>query len=125
MENKTWKIDTGSRTIELELTTLSSAHHVELNPSDAGFQDRYIVQDIIKEMAKNRPIDSKGRKTHKGLQKNLSLRKLFTDICILTNLFGISAGAQRSGQALERSAAFAEEDDGEVQLFLPSDPLLQ
>lgn len=56
----------GSRTIDLELTTLSSTNHVELSPSDAGFQDRYIVQEIIKEMAKNRPIDTKGRKGYKG-----------------------------------------------------------
>nr|CAB3497911.1 unnamed protein product [Digitaria exilis] len=41
MENKTWKIDTGTRTLEIELAMLSSAHHVEMNPSDAGFQDRY------------------------------------------------------------------------------------
>ncbi|KAI3809434.1 hypothetical protein L1987_25407 [Smallanthus sonchifolius] len=65
VENKNWKVDAGSRTIDLELTTLSSTHHVELNPSDAGFQDRYIVQEIIKEMAKNRPIDTKGKKGFK------------------------------------------------------------
>ena len=58
----------GSRTIDLELTTLSSTNHVELTPSDAGFQDRYIVQEIIKEMAKNRPIDTKGKKGYKGKQ---------------------------------------------------------
>lgn len=57
----------GTRTIDIELTTLSSTSHVELTPSDAGFQDRYIVQEIIKEMAKNRPIDSKGKKGHKGV----------------------------------------------------------
>lgn len=56
----------GSRTIDLELTTLSSTNHVELSPSDVGFQDRYIVQEIIKEMAKNRPIDTKGKKGYKG-----------------------------------------------------------
>lgn len=56
----------GTRTIEIELTTLSSTHHVELNPSDAGFQDRYIVQEIIKEMARNRPIDTKGKRGFKG-----------------------------------------------------------
>nr|KAJ0216728.1 hypothetical protein LSAT_V11C300148330 [Lactuca sativa] len=54
-----------SRTVDLELTTLSSTHHVELNPSDDGFQERYIVQEIIKEMAKNRPIDVKGKKGFK------------------------------------------------------------
>ncbi|KAH9784669.1 Replication factor C subunit 3 [Citrus sinensis] len=38
----------GSRNIDLELTTLSSANHVELSPSDAGFQDRYVVREIVK-----------------------------------------------------------------------------
>ncbi|XP_021978719.1 replication factor C subunit 3 [Helianthus annuus] len=68
VENKNWKVDAGSRTIDLELTTLSSTHHVELNPSDAGFQDRSIVQEIIKEMAKKKkPIDTKGKKGFKVL----------------------------------------------------------
>ncbi|KAK1289313.1 hypothetical protein QJS10_CPB18g00376 [Acorus calamus] len=70
MENKTWKIDAGTRTIELEVTTLSSTFHVEMNPSDAGFQDRYIVQEIIKEMAKSRPIITKGKKGFKVLVLN-------------------------------------------------------
>ncbi|XP_049412811.1 replication factor C subunit 3-like isoform X2 [Solanum stenotomum] len=70
VENKIWKVDAGSRTIDVELTTLSSTHHVELNPSDAGFQDRYVVQEIIKEMAKNRPIDTKGKKGFKVLVLN-------------------------------------------------------
>ncbi|XP_073004875.1 replication factor C subunit 5 [Typha latifolia] len=70
LENKMWKINAGTRTIELELTMLSSSHHVEMNPSDAGFQDRYVVQEIIKEMAKNRPIDTKGKKGFKVLVLN-------------------------------------------------------
>ena len=45
---------------------LSSSHHVEMNPSDAGFQDRYVVQEVIKEMAKSRPIDAKGKRAFKG-----------------------------------------------------------
>ncbi|XP_019186882.1 PREDICTED: replication factor C subunit 3-like [Ipomoea nil] len=66
-ENKVWKIDAGTRTIDVELTTLSSTHHVELSPGDAGFQDRYVVQEVIKEMAKNRSIDTKGKKSFKGI----------------------------------------------------------
>ncbi|KAK9061479.1 hypothetical protein SSX86_018660 [Deinandra increscens subsp. villosa] len=65
VENKNWKVDAGSRTIDLELTTLSSTHHVELNPSDAGFQDRYIVQEIIKEMAKTDQLTPKERRVSK------------------------------------------------------------
>jgi replication factor C subunit 3/5 len=60
-------LQAGTRTIEVELTTVSSNHHVELNPSDAGFQDRYVVQEIIKEMAKSRPIDVNGTKGFKGI----------------------------------------------------------
>ncbi|MCL7032648.1 hypothetical protein MKW94_002906 [Papaver nudicaule] len=41
-----------------------------MNPSDANFQDRYVVQEIIKEMAKNRPIDTKGKKGYKVLVLN-------------------------------------------------------
>ncbi|OIT38834.1 replication factor c subunit 3 [Nicotiana attenuata] len=70
VENKIWKVDAGTRTIDVELTTLSSTNHVELSPSDAGFQDRYVVQEIIKEMAKNRPIDTKGKKGFKVLVLN-------------------------------------------------------
>ncbi|KAH6774738.1 ATPase family associated protein [Perilla frutescens var. frutescens] len=70
VENKNWKVDAGARTIDIELTTASSAHHVEMNPSDAGFQDRYVVQEIIKEMAKNPPIDTKGKKGFKVLVLN-------------------------------------------------------
>ncbi|XP_059428555.1 replication factor C subunit 3-like [Corylus avellana] len=70
VENKTWKVDAGSRTLDIELTTLSSTNHVELSPSDAGFQDRYVVQEIIKEIAKNRPIDTKGKRGFKVLVLN-------------------------------------------------------
>lgn len=70
VENKTWKIEAGTRTLDIELTTLLSTHHVEMNPADAGFQDRYVVQEIIKEMAKNRPLDAKGKKGFKVLVLN-------------------------------------------------------
>ncbi|URE04593.1 Replication factor C subunit [Musa troglodytarum] len=73
LENKMWKIDTGTHWIELELTMLLSTHHVDMNPSDAGFQDRYIVQEIIKEMARNRPVDTKGKKR---------VQRLVIQICV-------------------------------------------
>lgn len=59
-------IQAGTRTIDIEFTTLSSTNHIEMNPSDAGFQDRYIVQEIIKEMAENRQFDTKGKRGFKG-----------------------------------------------------------
>lgn len=60
LESKPWVLQLPSRKLELELVTLGSMYHVELNPSDAGNYDRYVVQEIIKEMARNRPLDRKG-----------------------------------------------------------------
>ena len=34
----------------VEITTVASSYHIEMNPGDAGIYDRYIVQDVIKEI---------------------------------------------------------------------------
>lgn len=60
-------LQAGNRKLEIDLTTVSSNYHVEFSPSDAGFQDRYVVQEIIKEMAKSRPLDVSGTKGFKGI----------------------------------------------------------
>lgn len=67
VETKPWKVELPSRNIEIELTTISSNYHVEINASDAGNNDRYVVQEIIKEIARSRPIDTKGKKGFKVL----------------------------------------------------------
>jgi len=46
----------------VEITMVSSSHHIELNPSDAGIYDRVVVQEVIKEIAANQPLDSQGFK---------------------------------------------------------------
>jgi replication factor C subunit 3/5 len=46
---------------DVELTAISSVHHVEVNPADAGTNDRLIVQQIIKDMAATAPIDFSGK----------------------------------------------------------------
>ena len=70
VEGKTWKLEQGDRKIEVELTTISSNYHVEMNPSDAGTKDRYVVQEVIKDMAKSRPIDAAGQQGYKVLLLN-------------------------------------------------------
>eukprot|EP00898_Chlorokybus_atmophyticus_P007285 jgi/Chlat1/7558/Chrsp63S07060 len=60
VESKPWKIELpDKRNIEVDLTTVGSAHHLELNPADAGFQDRYVVQEVIKDMARSKPLDAR------------------------------------------------------------------
>ncbi|GFR47878.1 hypothetical protein Agub_g9687 [Astrephomene gubernaculifera] len=70
VETKPWQIELPSRKLEVELTTLSSAHHLELNPSDVGGNDRYVVQEIIKDMARSRPLGADGSKGFKVLVLN-------------------------------------------------------
>ena len=48
VETRPWKIALPSSNIEVELTTVSSNYHVEMNPSDVGNRDRHIVQEVIK-----------------------------------------------------------------------------
>eukprot|EP00512_Aurantiochytrium_limacinum_P012355 CAMPEP_0171579106 /NCGR_PEP_ID=MMETSP0961-20121227/8252_1 /TAXON_ID=87120 /ORGANISM="Aurantiochytrium limacinum, Strain ATCCMYA-1381" /LENGTH=368 /DNA_ID=CAMNT_0012135543 /DNA_START=117 /DNA_END=1220 /DNA_ORIENTATION=+ len=48
LEHRTFKTPTGRK---IELTTLGSNYHIEMNPSDAGNNDRYVVQEVIKEIA--------------------------------------------------------------------------
>lgn len=37
---------------------MSSNYHVELTPSDSGFQDRLVVQEVIKEIASSSPLET-------------------------------------------------------------------
>uniref|UniRef100_A0A7S2ZIQ1 AAA+ ATPase domain-containing protein n=1 Tax=Rhodosorus marinus TaxID=101924 RepID=A0A7S2ZIQ1_9RHOD len=55
VEHRSFKV--GDPPKEIEMTILSSVHHIEANPSDAGFSDRLIVQELIKEIASNAPLD--------------------------------------------------------------------
>jgi replication factor C subunit 3/5 len=48
LEHRTLKTPT-NRTIDI--ATLGSNYHIECNPSDAGNGDRFVVQEIIKEIA--------------------------------------------------------------------------
>ncbi|CAN8074188.1 unnamed protein product [Agarophyton chilense] len=44
---------------QLEVTTVASAHHIEVNPSESGINDRLVVQELIKDMASTAPLDAK------------------------------------------------------------------
>ncbi|KAJ4461077.1 putative Replication factor C subunit 3 [Paratrimastix pyriformis] len=41
----------------VDITTISSPHHIELTPSDVGTQDRLVVMELIKEIASSRPLE--------------------------------------------------------------------
>jgi replication factor C subunit 3/5 len=53
LDHRTFKTPTGRA---VEMTTVSSTYHIEINPGDAGIYDRFVVQDLIKEMAQYNPV---------------------------------------------------------------------
>lgn len=56
LENKDLKVgSTGTKTITI--TMLSSAAHIEINPSDYGVYDRYVISNLIKEIASSAPLE--------------------------------------------------------------------
>ncbi|PXF47638.1 Replication factor C subunit 3 [Gracilariopsis chorda] len=53
--HRTLKVETK----QIEVTTVASAHHIEVNPSESGNNDRLVVQELIKDMASSAPLDMK------------------------------------------------------------------
>jgi replication factor C subunit 3/5 len=62
VEHRSFK---GTSSKPLELMTVSSMYHIEMNPADAGNQDRVVVQEVIKEIAQSPPIDYSSQKGFK------------------------------------------------------------
>jgi replication factor C subunit 3/5 len=57
LEHRTIKVN-ASKTVEI--STLGSNFHIECNPSDAGNNDRFVIQEVIKEIASHGNLASGG-----------------------------------------------------------------
>jgi replication factor C subunit 3/5 len=57
LEHRSFKTPTNRL---VEVTTLGSNYHIECNPSDAGNQDRFVIQEVIKEIASHSNLQSSG-----------------------------------------------------------------
>lgn len=128
VEHKPWKIELPTRKLEVELTTVSSNYHIELNPSDVGNNDRYVVQEIIKEMAKTKNVDPSGARTFKASGRGCArgMPPLRGECRPLGSFHAAAgAGAGRRGQPDARGAARAAADDGEVLRGLPDHHAVQ
>lgn len=62
---------------KLEITTLASNYHLEVNPSDVGIYDRVVVQELIKTCASTQQLDTTGQRQFKG--SVLSVNAVFCD----------------------------------------------
>ena len=134
-----------NRNLEIELTTSSSNYHVEMNPSDVGNQDRYVVQEIIKvaqppllltgsAVARMAPFADTGSMLEKSIDLTFSdspiaLRLLSGDgqepasgLQGAARLQG--AGTERGGSAEQGSTAQLATYHGEVLVCLSLGPVL-
>lgn len=50
---------------KLEITTISSNYHIEVNLSDVGIYDRVVVMDLIKNVAQTQQLDVNGQREFK------------------------------------------------------------
>mmetsp|Transcript_17119 Transcript_17119/g.22273 ORF Transcript_17119/g.22273 Transcript_17119/m.22273 type:complete len:358 (+) Transcript_17119:138-1211(+) len=60
-----------NKTVEINLIT--SNYHIEIAPGDAGLNDRFVVQDVIKEMASNKNIAASEKRSGKAKFKTVVL----------------------------------------------------
>ncbi|TNN51220.1 Replication factor C subunit 3 [Liparis tanakae] len=51
---------------KIEINTIASNYHLEVNPSDAGNQDRVVIQELIKTVAQSQQIQTSTQREFKG-----------------------------------------------------------
>ena len=54
---------------KIEIITLASNYHIEVNPSDVGIQDRVVIQELIKTVASAQQLNAEGQRSFKELIK--------------------------------------------------------
>lgn len=64
LRNETMTFTTPSNR-KIEIMTVGSNYHLEVNPSDAGMYDRVVVIDLIKQVAQTHQIDPNGQREFK------------------------------------------------------------
>ncbi|XP_014664607.1 PREDICTED: replication factor C subunit 3-like [Priapulus caudatus] len=50
---------------KLEITTIASNYHIEVNPSDVGNQDRVVIQEVLKTVAQSQQLETSQQRDFK------------------------------------------------------------
>lgn len=64
IKNETFHFTTASNR-KMEILTVGSNYHLEINPSDAGIYDRIVVVELIKQIAQTRNLNQSGQREFK------------------------------------------------------------
>ena len=52
---------------KIEIITIASNYHIEVNPSDVGIYDRVVIQELIKTVASSNQLNKEGQREFKVL----------------------------------------------------------
>lgn len=73
------------------MTTVASSYHIEINPGDAGIYDRFVVQEVIKEIAQYQSLE----KSFKG---ECFMFLVCGDVCLdIMAFYDVAAGTTALG----------------------------
>ncbi|KAL0275376.1 UNVERIFIED_CONTAM: hypothetical protein PYX00_003237 [Menopon gallinae] len=67
MENVSFQTPSNKK---IDIMTISSNYHIEVNPSDVGIYDRVVVMDLIKNTAQTHQLDASGQREFKVVVLN-------------------------------------------------------
>lgn len=51
---------------KLEISTIASNYHIEVNPSDVGIYDRVVIQELLKTVAQANQLETSTQREFKG-----------------------------------------------------------
>jgi len=80
------------RTVEINLIT--SNYHIEMSPGDAGLNDRYVVQELIKEIASNTNVTAATSTTTSTTSADGNRKKPDFKVVVLSEVDRLSRPAQ-------------------------------
>ena len=77
---------------KIEIITIASNYHIEVNPSDVGIYDRVVIQELIKTVASSNQLNKEGQREFKVLI-------VIESSILYTVLSPQGRGVDRGGQA--------------------------
>lgn len=109
LDKRVFTTPTG-RSVEINLIT--SNYHVEMCPGDCGLNDRYVVQDVIKEMASSKNIAAFNRDNNNKSSEHVDGQRPTYKVVVLLEVDKLTRPAQA---ALRRTM---EKYSGSCRLIL-------
>ena len=103
LDKRTFKTPT-KRDVDIHM--ICSNYHVELNPGSVGLDDRFVIQDVIKEMASNKSITSTTTTSTTASTASTTTNNIKYKMVVLVEVDQLSRQAQAAlRRTMERYAA--------------------